>query len=349
MAERALHDFLKALSQQTPSIRTRYGVTCQEAAEAANRAKSAFLANMSHELRPPLSAIIGYNEMMEEEIDDLGETGLFKDLRKIKSNAKHLLSLINDVLDLSKIEANRMDTFAEDIERPSPQREQDHLQSRELGELKGAAARPCLLGSGRMIGHKHSEGKPMMSIAGVARRIVMVVAWSVVAAGTSVYGQTAGPAPAVEPDEEVTQPVPEAMPSDVPYGTPIRLESAKRALVAAEAEANRHHWSMNCAVVEPAGDLVLFERMDGANYGSIEGAQAKARSAARWRRSTKDYFDSVQSGNTYVLALGPTPVEGGFPIVVAGKLIGAIGCGGGFGNQAATVAKAGRDAVQSAP
>ena len=90
----------------------------REAAEAANRAKSTFLANMSHELRTPLSAVIGYSEMMEEEVEDLGEVGLSKDLRKIKSNAKHLLSLINDVLDLSKIEANRMDTFAEDVDVP---------------------------------------------------------------------------------------------------------------------------------------------------------------------------------------------------------------------------------------
>ncbi len=60
--------------------------------------------------------MIGYSEMMEEEVEDLGEKGLLKDLGKIKSNAKHLLSLINDVLDLSKIEANRMDTFAEEVD-----------------------------------------------------------------------------------------------------------------------------------------------------------------------------------------------------------------------------------------
>ncbi len=87
----------------------------KDAAEAANRAKSSFLANMSHELRTPLSAVIGYSEMMEEEVEDLGEEGLLVDLGKIKTNARHLLSLINDVLDLSKIEANRMDTFAEDV------------------------------------------------------------------------------------------------------------------------------------------------------------------------------------------------------------------------------------------
>ena len=88
----------------------------KEAAESANRAKSAFLANMSHELRTPLSAVIGYSEMMEEELEDAGQEALLVDLGKIKSNARHLLSLINDVLDLSKIEANRMDTFAETVD-----------------------------------------------------------------------------------------------------------------------------------------------------------------------------------------------------------------------------------------
>jgi PAS domain S-box-containing protein len=85
----------------------------KEAAEEANRAKSQFLANMSHELRTPLSAVIGYSEMLQEEIEDLGEEGLLADMRKIESNARHLLGLINDVLDLSKIEAERMEIYAE--------------------------------------------------------------------------------------------------------------------------------------------------------------------------------------------------------------------------------------------
>ncbi len=95
----------------------------KEAAEAANRAKSAFLANMSHELRTPLSAVIGYSEMLEEEAEEMGETAMLTDLGKIKGNAKHLLSLINDVLDLSKVEANKMDVFAEDIDVASFARE----------------------------------------------------------------------------------------------------------------------------------------------------------------------------------------------------------------------------------
>ncbi|MGI3899883.1 MAG: response regulator, partial [Janthinobacterium lividum] len=88
----------------------------KDAAEAANRAKSSFLANMSHELRTPLSAVIGYTEMLEDEAEDMGEEAMLTDLGKIKTNAKHLLGLINDVLDLSKVEAEKMDVFAEDIE-----------------------------------------------------------------------------------------------------------------------------------------------------------------------------------------------------------------------------------------
>lgn len=82
----------------------------------ANRAKSAFLANMSHELRTPLNAIIGYSEMLQEEAEDLGQDGLLADLQKIHSAAKHLLQLINDILDLSKIEAGKMDLYLETFE-----------------------------------------------------------------------------------------------------------------------------------------------------------------------------------------------------------------------------------------
>ena len=88
----------------------------RDAAEGANRAKSAFLANMSHELRTPLSAVIGYAELLEEEAEDSGDASTLPDLAKIKSNAKHLLGLINDVLDLSKVEANKMELVPEDIE-----------------------------------------------------------------------------------------------------------------------------------------------------------------------------------------------------------------------------------------
>ncbi|MGI4796357.1 MAG: ATP-binding response regulator [Janthinobacterium lividum] len=90
--------------------------SAKQVAEDANKAKSTFLANMSHELRTPLSAVIGYSEMLEEEVEELGDNTMLADLGKIKSNAKHLLTLINDVLDLSKIEANKMDIYIEQLD-----------------------------------------------------------------------------------------------------------------------------------------------------------------------------------------------------------------------------------------
>jgi PAS domain S-box-containing protein len=87
----------------------------KEAAEVANRSKSTFLANMSHELRTPLNAIIGYSEMLQEEAADLGQDAIVPDLQKIHGAGKHLLGLINDILDLSKIEAGKMDLYLEEF------------------------------------------------------------------------------------------------------------------------------------------------------------------------------------------------------------------------------------------
>jgi len=88
----------------------------RETADEASKAKSAFLANMSHELRTPLNAIIGYSEMLEEEAAETGQSGFVPDLKKIGGAGKHLLSLINDVLDLSKIEAGKMTLFLEEFD-----------------------------------------------------------------------------------------------------------------------------------------------------------------------------------------------------------------------------------------
>ena len=94
-------------------------------AEEANQAKSRFIANMSHELRTPISAVIGYSELLEEEVGDLGVDGtavILDDIRKIRGSARHLLDLINEVLDLSKIEAGRMDAAGRPLRRARPRR-----------------------------------------------------------------------------------------------------------------------------------------------------------------------------------------------------------------------------------
>jgi signal transduction histidine kinase len=101
---------LARLEQDAEANRLR---VARDSAEEADRAKSRFLANMSHELRTPLNAIIGYTEMLQEEVGDLGQDDLVPDLQKIHSSAKHLLALINDILDLSKIEAGKMDLYLE--------------------------------------------------------------------------------------------------------------------------------------------------------------------------------------------------------------------------------------------
>jgi len=93
--------------------RTKELKLAQELAEEANRTKSAFLANMSHELRTPMNAILGYSEMLIEEAEDLGQASFIPDLKKIHAAGKHLLALINDILDLSKIEAGKMTVFPE--------------------------------------------------------------------------------------------------------------------------------------------------------------------------------------------------------------------------------------------
>jgi PAS domain S-box-containing protein len=116
-------------------------VAAKQTAEEANRAKSTFIANMSHELRTPLSAIIGYAEMMAEEAEDgAGAGDMLPDLRKIEASARHLLGLINDVLDLSKVESGKMEVYAESFDAEAEVRElADTAQS--LMEKKGNALR----------------------------------------------------------------------------------------------------------------------------------------------------------------------------------------------------------------
>jgi glc operon protein GlcG len=146
-------------------------------------------------------------------------------------------------------------------------------------------------------------------------------------------------------------PVPEAMPFDIPYGTPIGMDQAQKAIMAAVTEAKKHNWKMSVTVVDPAGNLVAHATMDGTQYASIPISQAKARTAALFRRPSGAFQTSVNGGSPNGLSLlalsGGVASEGGFPIVVDGKLIGAIGASGGIFTQDAATAKAGLEAAEA--
>jgi glc operon protein GlcG len=166
-------------------------------------------------------------------------------------------------------------------------------------------------------------------------------------AASAFLAALASDAGAQQQPQQAPAPVPEQMPFDIPYGAEISLAHAQRLISLAEAEAKKHNWKMNIAVVGPSGDLVAFARMDGAQFASIDIAQDKARAAARFRRPTKAFFDAVEGGHPYIMGLrGVVPSEGGFPLVQAGKLVGAIGCSGGTGGQDGVTCKAAADTVK---
>jgi len=132
-----------------------------------------------------------------------------------------------------------------------------------------------------------------------------------------------------------------------PVGPPISLEQAKKAIAAAEAEAVRNRWNTAIAIVEPNGALVYFVKMDGTQYGAVNAALDKATSAALFRRSTNAVNDAIKAGATYLLQLrGTNSVPGGFPLVIDGKLVGAIGTSGGTGEQDSQVSMAAVNAIK---
>ena len=174
------------------------------------------------------------------------------------------------------------------------------------------------------------------------RRVVLA---SLLVCGAPLIGAgVQAQAPAAPPAAGGT---PDGVPFDIPYGTPISLETAKKLIAAAEAEAAKHRWKMNIAVVDPNGDLVHFSRMDGAQLASIGISQGKARTAARYRRESRVFYNAFETGHPYVATFEPGLVAspGGIPLVEGGKLIGAIGCSGGTGDQDAAACKAGADLV----
>lgn len=141
--------------------------------------------------------------------------------------------------------------------------------------------------------------------------------------------------------------IPNEIPFDVPYGSPISLDRAQAVVNAAVAEARRRNWKMNVAVADSGGNLVAFQRMDGAMLASIKIAEHKARAAVIFRRPTKVFEDGVQLMHlTYLLAFdGIIASRGGIPLIDGGVIIGAIGCSGGTDSQDEVVSEAGAEAI----
>jgi len=168
---------------------------------------------------------------------------------------------------------------------------------------------------------------------------VVAALLALVCAAAQAHAQAtpAAPAPAAAP----TPPPPPA-----PYGMPIGYDTASKALNAALAEGRKNGWKLAIAVVEPSGELVAFAKDEGAGYGATDVAIGKARSSARFGRETRVLAESFNNGRLWPLAIdGLIPVEGGVPIVIGGRTVGAIGVSGASAAQDGQAAKAGAAAV----
>jgi len=132
-----------------------------------------------------------------------------------------------------------------------------------------------------------------------------------------------------------------------PYGNDVTLDQAKKMAAAAAAESQKNGWRMAIAVVDNHGFLVYFERMPDTQMASVQVALDKAQAAAMYRRPTRAFEDGIAKGRTALLGLrGATPIEGGLPIMVGGKVIGGIGISGANSDQDAAAAQAGLKALQ---
>ena len=163
-------------------------------------------------------------------------------------------------------------------------------------------------------------------------QLLAAVLMIVLGAGSVAAQQPAAPAPPV-----------------TPYGPPLGLEAAKKIMAAAEAEATKNNWPMAIVILDSTGHLVMLHRLDNTQYGSIAVAEDKANTAVNFRRPSKAFEDLVAQGGVGLRMLGlrgATPVEGGLPIIVDGKVVGAIGASGGTAPQDGQVAKAGADSAK---
>jgi len=145
--------------------------------------------------------------------------------------------------------------------------------------------------------------------------------------------------------------IPDEIPFDVPYGPPISLDRAQAVINAAVAEAKKRNWKMNVAISDSGGNLVAFQRMDGAMLASIQIAEHKAKAGATFRRPTRVFEDGINLMHlNYLLAFdGVIASRGGIPLIDRGAIIGAIGCSGGTDSQDEVVAEAGAAIVNQIP
>jgi glc operon protein GlcG len=133
------------------------------------------------------------------------------------------------------------------------------------------------------------------------------------------------------------------------YGTPITLETARKAMTAAESEAAKNNWPVVICILDSAGHVVMMVRRDDSQLSSLDLAQGKAKTALMFKRPTKVLEDAISGGGAGLrfLALKDiVPLEGGFPIVVDDKIVGAIGVSGVLSAQNAQIARAGLDALK---
>lgn len=128
----------------------------------------------------------------------------------------------------------------------------------------------------------------------------------------------------------------------------LTLDAARRTMAGAEAEARRNGWNVVIAIVDDGGHLVLLQRMDGTQIGSVDVALQKARSAAAFRRPTRVFAEAIAGGNMALLTLpGAVAIEGGIPLLFGGDVVGAIGVSGVTAQQDGVIAQAGATALEA--
>jgi uncharacterized protein GlcG (DUF336 family) len=178
------------------------------------------------------------------------------------------------------------------------------------------------------------RGAPQVEVLQMSRKLALAGALIALAlaAGSAAAQQSGGGA---------QQPPP-------PYGPPITLEQAKRVMAAAELEAAKNSWQVAIAILDSGGNMVMFHKLDNTQLASIGASEGKANTALRFKRPSKALDDAIAAGGAGLRLLAVkdiTPLEGGLPVILDGKIIGSIGVSGALSSQDAQVARVGAAAV----